>query len=502
MPPVIEMRGVTKRFPNVVANDQVDFTLEKGQIHALLGENGAGKSTLMNILYGLYRPDEGEIRLNGKPVRIENPGDAINHGIGMVHQHFMLIPVMTVAENMIVGNESTRFGILLDMATARKKITELSERYGLKVSPDSLIQDLPVGIRQRVEILKALYRKANVLILDEPTAVLTPEETDSLFVTLKKLTESGKSIIFITHKLKEVMRFTDQITVMRRGKIVAVSSPQNTTQQGLATEMVGREISLTVAKTAAGPGESVLSVHNLSAVDRQGAVTVDDVSINVQAGEILGLAGVQGNGQGEFIECLTGLSRSTRGSVTINGIDITNQSPRKIFKSGIAHIPEDRHTYGMVDSFSVADNLVLNSIRERTFSRWMMIDRRSVRENAENRIREFDIRPPNPEINAGSLSGGNQQKMVVAREFSRPIRLLIAAHPTRGLDVGSAGFIHEQIVKLRDQGCAVLVISAELDEIFALSDRIAVMFKGKIIASADAAKTDLKSVGLWMAGIA
>lgn len=501
MTTVLEMQGITKRFPGVLANDNIDFSLKKGEVHALLGENGAGKSTLMNVLYGMYRPEEGEIILNNQKVTIREPIDAIDLGIGMVHQHFMLVPVMTVAENMIIGNETVKYGAFLDIKTAVKKIKSLSEKYGLEIDPNAYIKDLPVGIRQRVEILKTLYRNADILILDEPTAVLTPEESESLFVTLKTMTEIGKSIIFITHKLKEVKRFADRITVMRGGKKVLEANPDDMTEEKLASEMVGKDVSLIVEKGPANPGETVLEVKNLTYEGKQNVAIVDNISFEIRSGEILGLAGVQGNGQGELIACLTGLSKCSQGIVRLNGKKISNFSPRKITNEGVSHIPEDRHTYGMVDSFPITDNLILNSYQSQDFSGKLFIKEQAVRSNAEKVIQEFDIKTPDIYVPAGNLSGGNQQKMVAARELSRDINLLIAAHPTRGLDVGSAAFIHEQIVKIRDRGCAVLLVSAELDEIFALSDRIAVMYKGRIIDSARTDAVDLNTVGMWMAGI-
>ena len=498
---VLEMRGITKTFPGVIANDNVDFSLEKGEVHALLGENGAGKSTLMNVLYGMYRPDAGEIIVNGQKADIHEPTDAINLGIGMVHQHFMLIPVMTVTENMIIGNETVKYGSFLDIKSAEQKIRTLSLKYGLDIAPKAYIKDLPVGIRQRVEILKTLYRNADILILDEPTAVLTPEESESLFVTLKTMTERGKSIIFITHKLKEVTRFADRITVMRNGVKVSEANPAGMTEEMLASEMVGKDVSLVVDKKAATPAETVLRVSRLTLADRQTQPVVDNVSFEIRAGEILGIAGVQGNGQGELIECLTGLSASTDGVIELNGRDVTHHSVRKITDAGVSHIPEDRQTHGMVDTFPLTDNLILNTYHKPAFSGRAFIKRKAVNAYAKQVIAQFDVKTPDIFATAGTLSGGNQQKLVVAREFSRDIKLLIAAHPTRGLDVGSAAFIHEQIVKIRDQGCAVLLVSAELDEIFALSDQIAVMYKGRIIGNCSAEDAELNKVGMWMAGI-
>ena len=497
----LEMKGITKRFPGVVANDKVDLQLEKGEIHALLGENGAGKTTLVNILYGLYGQDEGQVFLDGHEVEIESPSDAISHGIGMVHQHFMLIPVMTVAENIIIGDEVTRRGSFLDLKRAAKEIRELSERYQLEIDPDAYVGDLPVGIRQRVEIIKALYRQADILILDEPTAVLTPQEAESLFHMMTALTEQGKSIIFITHKLKEVLHIADRITVLRNGQVVGSTTPAETSETQLAAMMVGREVILTVDKGPAKPGDMILSVRDLCTLDERDVEVVSGVSFDVYAGEVLGIAGVQGNGQTELVEVLTGLRPSMAGSVEISGIDITNASPRKVTSQGVAHVPEDRHEYGMVDSFPVADNLMLNTYRSEPFAHGIIVQEQAVIENANERVAQFDIRTPSILVNAGNLSGGNQQKMVVARELSRPIKLLIASQPTRGLDVGSIEFIHGQIVRMRDNGCAVLLISAELDEIMSLSDRISVMYKGQIIDTLDAKDASREELGLLMAGL-
>jgi len=498
---VLEMTGITKRFPGVVANDRVDFCLKKGEIHALLGENGAGKSTLMNVLYGLYQPDAGEIRLRGELAKILEPADAIGLGIGMVHQHFMLVPVMTVVENMIIGQETVKWGGFLDLAAATEKIRALSAQYGLDIDPSARVEDLTVGIRQRVEILKALYRNAEILILDEPTAVLTPDETDSLFNTLSAMARLGKSIIFITHKLKEVRRFAHRITVMRGGEKVLEADPGDLSDKHLAEKMVGRDVSLVAEKQPASPGETVVEVRGLTCRDARDLAVVDDVSFEIRAGEILGLAGVQGNGQGELTQCLTGLTRSNRGTVRVDGRDLTHAPPGEVIKAGVSHIPEDRQTHGMVDLFSVADNLVLNAYRKKEFSGHLFIRHKAVRRHAMKIVKAFDIKTPDIYRAAGTLSGGNQQKMVVAREFARKVKFLIAAHPTRGLDVGSAAFIHEKIIRLRNRGCAVLLVSAELDEIFALSDRISVMYKGKIINSAPAEQVDLNTVGMWIAGI-
>jgi simple sugar transport system ATP-binding protein len=497
----LEMRGITKRFPGVLANDHIHFELEKGEIHALLGENGAGKSTLMNVLYGLYSQDEGQIFLNGQQVEIAEPTDAIRLGIGMVHQHFMLIPVMTVTENIMLGTETVKNGFVLDHKTAARRISDLSRQYGLEIDPHAYIKDLPVGTQQRVEIIKALYREADILILDEPTAVLTPQEAEELFVIMRSLVAQGKSIIFITHKLREVFAVADRITVLRNGHVVGTTTPAEATRESLAAMMVGREVILTVFKEPARPGDLVLQVEDLRARDARGALVVDGASFEVRAGEVLGIAGVQGNGQTELVEALTGLRSSESGHVAICGIDVTNASPRKIEEQGVAHIPEDRHEHGMIGKYPIADNLILNIYYQPPFARGVTMNNQAIEDHALRLVHEFDIRTPSVYTPGSSLSGGNQQKMVVAREFSRPIKLLIAAQPTRGLDVGSIEFIHNRLVAARDKGVAVLLVSAELDEIMSLSDRIAVMYKGQIIATVDAEQASREKIGLLMAGV-
>jgi simple sugar transport system ATP-binding protein len=497
----LEMRNVTKRFPGVLANDHIHFQLEKGEIHALLGENGAGKSTLMNILYGLYSQDEGQILLNGREVEINESNDAIRLGIGMVHQHFMLIPVMTVAENIILGLEIVKNGFVLDQKTAARRIQDLSRKHGLEIDPNAYIKDLPVGTQQRVEIIKALYREADILILDEPTAVLTPQEAEELFVIMRSLAAQGKSIVFITHKLREVFAVADRITVLRNGHVVGTTTPDQATRESLAEMMVGREVILTVSKKLARPASVVMQVESLRALDDRDAVAVDGASFEVREGEVLGIAGVQGNGQTELVEVLTGLRSSQAGRVTICGVDVTHGSPRKIAEQGVAHIPEDRHEYGMVPGYPIADNLILNIYYQKPFARGAVLDSRAIEDHALRLVHEFDIRTPSVYTPASSLSGGNQQKMVVAREFSRPIKLLIASQPTRGLDVGSIEFIHSRLVAARDQGVAVLLVSAELDEIMSLSDRIAVMYKGQIIATLEASQASREELGLLMAGV-
>jgi len=497
----LEMKGITKRFPGVLANDHIDFQLKKGEIHALLGENGAGKTTLMNILYGLYRPDEGQIFLDGREVHIRSPHDAIAQGIGMVHQHFMLIPVMTVAENTILGTEIVRNGLILDRRTAAQRICDFSRQFGLDVDPDAYVKDLPVGVQQRVEIVKALYRGAEVLILDEPTAVLTPQESEELFRIMRSLVAQGKSIIFITHKLKEVRAVADRITVLRGGRVVGTTTPQEATETMLAAMMVGREVILTVDKSPAQAGEVVLKVDDLRVEDERGYMAVDGLSLEVRAGEILGIAGVQGNGQTELVEALTGLRSPVGGRVTILGKDATAAPPRQIIEQGVAHIPEDRHKHGLVLSFPLVDNLVLSTYYRSPFARGIALNERVIDNNGKQLIAEFDVRTPSEYALAGTLSGGNQQKLIVAREFSRPIKLLIAAQPTRGLDVGSIEFIHNRLVEQRDAGCAVLLVSVELDEILSLSDRVAVLYKGKIIATMPVEEATPEKLGLLMAGV-
>ncbi len=495
----LEARNITKRFPGVIANDRVDFKLRKGEIHALLGENGAGKSTLMNVIYGLYHPDEGEIFVDGEQVHIEDPNDAIARGIGMVHQHFMLVPVFTVAENIVLGAEITR-GPTLDMRTARQRIRALYKEYGLEVDPNAYVEDLPVGLQQRVEIVKALYREAQILVLDEPTAVLTPQEAEDLFHIMHQLTDQGVSIIFITHKLKEVLAVADSITVMRRGRVVGTTTPAEVDEQGLAAMMVGRDVLLRVEKDAAKPAGPVLEVRHLTVKDERGVEVVRDLSFTVRGGEVLGVAGVQGNGQTQLVEALTGLRRPEAGSFLINGQEMPFHNPRYLVEKGLAHIPEDRQKHGLVLPYPIVDNLVLNTFYQEPFARRFQRNQQAVLENGQKLIAEFDVRTPGPLVATGNLSGGNQQKVIVAREFSRPVKLLIANQPTRGLDVGSIEFIHRRIIEQRDEGVAVLLISAELDEILSLADRIAVMFHGRIVATMPAAEATREKLGLLMAG--
>ena len=498
---VLELHGITKRFPGVLANDHIDIALKEKNIHALLGENGAGKTTLMNILYGLYKPDEGKITVRGQEVEIHGPNDAIARGIGMVHQHFMLIPVMTVTENVMLGVEPTRNGIFLDRARVAARVREISEQYGLDVDPDAYIKDLPVGIQQRVEIIKVLYRQADILILDEPTAVLTPQEVDGLFKILQTLIDKGKSIIFITHKLKEVMAIADQITVLRGGRVVGTVLPKDVNPEKLASMMVGRDVNLVVEKKTARPTEAALQVNGLYARDESGNMTVKGVTFDVRKGEVLGIAGVQGNGQTELVYALTGLLPIITGEVRIGGKPLQHSSPRNILEWGVAHIPEDRQKHGLVLSFPIHDNLMLCTYYKPPFARGINLQEKVIFENARELVEQFDVRTPSIYVPASSLSGGNQQKVIVAREFSRPIELLIASQPTRGLDVGSIEYIHNRIIEKRDQGTAVLLVSSELDEILALSDRIAVMYHGQIMDIVSAEKATKESLGLLMVGM-
>jgi ABC-type uncharacterized transport system ATPase subunit len=610
MAPILDVRNVTKRFPGVLANDQISFSLQEGEILGFLGENGAGKSTLMNILYGLYKQDEGQITIRGNHVDIQDPNDAIAQGIGMVHQHFQLVPVFTVAENIVMGTEPVRlpfswrtigaigaigaaiffvggvFGLAsvsqwflaalvggaavaalyglvillgllsrrgfrlyfsivavasialfvalawifsgpglipvaifiallfaavsypavsvltaaLDRHTAAQRIRQLSEQYGLAVDPRALIERLPVGIQQRVEIIKTLYRQAEILILDEPTAVLTPQETEELFEIMRSLTQQGKSIIFITHKLKEIMTIADRVIVLRGGRVVGEAIPKQSSEAELAEMMVGREVALVVEKEPASPDGVVLQVSNLTATDERGQVALSQVNLEVRAGEILGVAGVQGNGQTELVEVLTGLHPAGGGTVRILDHDVTNASPRTITELGVAHVPEDRQQDGLILPFPIYDNLVLNTYYKKPFAQGPQVQSDEVRRYAKRLVDEFDVRTPSIALPVQNLSGGNQQKVIVAREFSRPIKLLIAAQPTRGLDVGSIEYIHRRLVEKRDQGCAVLLVSVELDEIMALSDRIAVMYEGKIVGTVDARKVTREQLGLLMAG--
>ncbi len=495
----LELRGITKRFPGVLANDAIDLTVEPGEVLGLLGENGAGKSTLMNILYGLSHADEGEILIDGTPVAFDDPGDAIAAGIGMVHQHFMLVPVFTVAENIMLGNEPRdRFG-RIDRRAAAEEVERLAATFGLPVDPGAVVEDLPVGLQQRVEILKALSRDARLLILDEPTAVLTPQEADSLFASIRDFVAGGRSVIFISHKLREHHEIADRITVLRRGRAVGTVDPRTTASQELATMMVGRPVLLTVDRPPAVPGEAVLTVEGLEVAGPDGQVLVHGVDLTVHRGETVAIAGVEGNGQTALVEAITGLRPVAGGRVLLGDVDLTLEDRRTILRSGVGHIPEDRTEHGLVGEFSIADNLVLNLWDDEAFATGRTRSFDAVEAKARDLVEQFDIRAPSTATSASSLSGGNQQKVIVAREFSRPIELLVAAQPTRGIDVGSIEYIHEQLVAKRDAGIAVLVVSSELDEVLALADRIAVMFRGRLVGPFPA-PVAREALGLMMAG--
>lgn len=496
----LELRGITKVFGPLVANDHIDITVEPGQIHALLGENGAGKSTLMNVLYGLYQPDAGQILIDGEPVSFSGPGDAVAAGIGMVHQHFMLVPVFTVAESVALGYEPAgRFGGVIDAKAAAAKVREISERFGFDVDPNAYIEDLPVGVQQRIEIIKALSRDAKVLILDEPTAVLTPQETDELMEIMRDLKASGTSIVFITHKLREIREVADTITVIRRGKVVGTACP-TASQAELAGMMVGHDVSLTVDKEPATPGEAGLEIDGVSVVDDDGALLLDDVSLTVRDGEILGVAGVQGNGQTELSEVILGLISPSVGTVRVGGRDVTRLSVHQRLGAGLGFVPEDRSTDGLVAAFSVAENMILDRYDDPAFGIGPSINPVKVRAHAEKLRDEFDVRVTDVGDPISTLSGGNAQKAILARELSRPLKVLVASQPTRGLDVGSIEFVHKRLVAERDNGTAVLIVSSELDEIYSLSDRIAVMYKGRVVGVV-APDTPRDVLGLMMAGV-
>jgi simple sugar transport system ATP-binding protein len=494
----LELRGITKRFGTFTANDQISITVEPGEIHSLLGENGAGKSTLMNVLFGLLHPDEGEILIDGVPTKFSNSGEAVRRGIGMVHQHFMLVPVFSVAENVVLGFEPTKSLDRIDYKKATDDIRRVSREFNLEVDPNAIVENLPIGLQQRVEILKALSHEAELLILDEPTAVLTPQEIDALMVIMRSLADAGKSILFITHKLKEVKTIADTITVIRQGKVVGQAKPTDS-EAALASMMVGREVILKVEKASYSPGEGVFEVRDLVIRDDRGLIAVNNVSFDVRAGEILALAGVQGNGQTELVEAIAGMRKVESGTITLHGRDITNSTPRATLDAGLGHIPEDRQRDGLVLSMSVADNLVLNTPRRAPFARRGSRNLAAVTENAERLVKEFDIRTTSIREPVGSLSGGNQQKVIVARELSRELEFLVASQPTRGLDVGSIEYVHRQMVRHRDEGNGALVVSSELDEVYALGDRIAVMFEGKISGIVDPT-TSREDIGLLMTG--
>jgi len=498
----VEMRNITKHFPLVIANDDVDFLVQKGEIHALVGENGAGKSTLMNILYGLLHPDSGTVAVKENPVQFSGPGDAISHGIGMVHQHFMLIPPLTVAENVVLGQEPSQKGFV-NIAQANKTVQALSDQYGLKVDPTAKVKTLSVGIEQRIEIIKVLYRGAEILILDEPTAVLAPQEVEELFEILRSLTEQGKTIIFITHKLQEVMEISDMVTVMRRGKVVGTVAIEETSRSEIATMMVGRQVLFRVERGKATPEEIVLQAEDLHALDNKRLPVLRGVSFSVRQGEILGIAGVEGNGQTELVEAITGLRKVEKGTIKLNGTAITNFSTRLVREQGTGHIPEDRHRRGLILDYTMAQNMVLGIHYRKPFIKKLLIDVINfapIKEKANRLIDEFDIRPPDQENLAGNLSGGNQQKVIVAREFDQDPKLLIAAQPTRGIDVGSIEFIHQRLIQARDAGKAVLLVSADLEEILSISDRIAVMYEGEIVGILDPEEATEERLGLMMTG--
>ncbi|RXT08970.1 ABC transporter ATP-binding protein [Ammoniphilus sp. CFH 90114] len=496
---VVEMRGITKRFPGIVANDNISFAVKQGEIHALLGENGAGKSTLMNILFGLYEQDEGDILIRGQKVKVQNPNDANRLGIGMVHQHFMLVEPFTVTENIILGIEPRR-GAAIDRETARAKVKEISERYGLSVNADAMISEISVGMQQRVEILKTLYRGAEILIFDEPTAVLTPQEIEELMVIMKNLVREGKSIILITHKLKEIMAVSDMVTVIRRGKVVGSVATAETNPNKLAAMMVGKEVSFEVQKKEAVTGKTVLNVEGVTSQNEKGISVLNGIHLEVKAGEIVGIAGVDGNGQSELIEAITGLRKVNGGRIFLNDQDLTNKSPRTVIESGVSHIPEDRQKRGLVLDFSVGENMVLETYYKEPFSKGGIINYKEVYDYSRRLIEEYDVRTPSEHTLARSLSGGNQQKAIIAREVDKDPNLLIAAQPTRGVDVGAIEFIHKRLIEQRDKGKAILLVSFELEEVMQLSDRIAVIYEGKIIAIVNPKETTEQELGFLMAG--
>jgi general nucleoside transport system ATP-binding protein len=496
--PALEMRGITKRYPGVVANDGIDLEVRPGEIHALLGENGAGKTTLMNILYGLATPNEGQILLDGQPVTISGPSDAIDRGINMVHQHFMLVPVFTVAENILLGEETMANPIFLDRAEAHRRIRDLGRRFGFEIDPDAKVGSLSVGWQQRVEILKVLYRNAKIIVLDEPTAVLTPQETDELMEIMRQLKEAGKAIVFITHKLREVREVADKITVIRLGKVVGEAEPTASNAE-LASLMVGRPVELVVHKDEPQLGDDALVVQDLRVRDALGHVHLDSISFTIRAGEVLCVAGVQGNGQTELTEAILGLQEHVEGSVTLDGKQLVGRSVRQVLDAGVGFIPEDRQVDGLVGNFSIAENLMLNRSFRSPFVRRGSLRRDALEKFAEQKLKEYDVRAPDIQTHAGKLSGGNQQKVVVARELSRDLRLLVAAQPTRGVDVGSIEFIHKQVIATRDSGVPVLVVSTELDEVVALADRIMVLYRGQVVGIVPG-DTPRETLGLMMTG--
>jgi simple sugar transport system ATP-binding protein len=497
----LELKDITKQFPGVLANDRISIAADRGEVLGLLGENGAGKTTLMNILSGLYRPDSGQIIIDGTERTFHDPRQAIAAGIGMVHQHFQLVPVFDVVEAVALGAESVTGPLqTFDRGTARKRVAELSDQYNLHENPDARIEDLPVGVRQRVEILKALYRKSDILVLDEPSAVLTPFETEELFGIIRGLAEGGTTIIFITHKLNEVLEVADRITVLRRGKVAGTVIPSETSREQLATLMVGRDVELRVVKDVSKPGDVVLSLKDVFIRDDRGHMAVKGISLDVRAGETVAVAGVQGNGQTELVEAITGLRSVDSGSITIAGHDVSRASPRQVSDIGVAHIPEDRNRDGLVSQMTVAENYILDAYHHPPYSKRGVFDRKAIRARAADGVRDFDIRTPSIDTEAGSLSGGNQQKVIVAREFSFPVKLVVAAQPTRGLDVGSIEYIHRRIVEQRDAGAAILMVSTELEEVLAVGDRVAVMFAGTIVGIVEGEEQTFENVGMLMGG--
>ncbi|WP_435318841.1 ABC transporter ATP-binding protein [Haloarchaeobius sp. TZWSO28] len=501
MTDAIRLEGITKRFPGVIANDNVNLTVEKGSVHALLGENGAGKTTLMNVLYGLLEPNEGDIYVDGEKRAFDSPRDAIDAGIGMIHQHFMLVDPMTITENIVLGNEPRKyFDLVVDKDRARQEVRELSQRYGFDVDPTATVEDVSVGVQQRAEILKALYRGADTLILDEPTAVLTPQEVEDLFAVIDELTDQGKTVIFITHKLGEAMHSADDITVLRDGKTIATMSADGVTREELAEKMVGREVLLEVDAPDQEPGATGLEVETLTVTDDENIDVVNDVSFQVREGEIFGIAGVDGNGQAELVEAVTGLRLPSEGRIHVEGEDITDKTRRERIDDGMAYIPEDRHERGLVMDFDLVENGLLGSQHSAPYAENGRIDWETVRNHAEDIIETYDVRPPNPDAEAHSLSGGNQQKFIVGREFARDPRVVVATHPTRGVDIGSTEFIHEQILELRKQGRAILLVSSKLDEVRQLSDRLGVMYEGEIMDVVDPDEATEEDIGLLMAG--
>ena len=499
--PIVEMRGIVKRFPGVVANASIDFTLYDGEIHALLGENGAGKTTLMNVLYGLYQPDGGTVFLRGRQVHFSSARQAIQHRLGMVHQHFMLVEPFTVAENIVLGIPSPREPLTEDMTEVCRRIEQVSEQYKLRVSPEAPVWTLSVGEQQRVEILKALYRGAEILILDEPTAVLTPQEVDELLEVLRHMTGEGKSIILISHKLGEVLAVSDRITVLRDGHVVDTVPAEGTNRETLARMMVGRDVVMKVSKEPSTPRDVALRLGGVRARNDRGLIAVDGVSLDVREGEILGVAGVAGNGQAELEEVITGLRKAESGTVEVCGQDVTNASPRQVGECGLAHIPSDRYRRGLLPDFSVAENLVLQRVDKPPFTRMHRLNWQAIRREAKRLVRDFDVRTPSVQASAGKLSGGNAQKMILARELARAPQVLVAAQPTRGLDVSAVEFVHRTLVERRNAGVAILLFSTELDEIMALSDRIAVMCGGRIVDTLDASEADVEQIGLMMGGV-